>query len=61
MRSQKYYIVIDKYEQRIIINSLNHLRNRLIADVKYTDVIDDVFANAASAPIKKFKIKITEV
>lgn len=61
MRNPKYYIVIDKYERRIIINSLNNLRNRLIADGKYTDVVDDVLANAASAPIKKFKIKITEV
>lgn len=32
MRKLKYYIVIDEYERRIIINSLNNLRNKLIAD-----------------------------
>lgn len=32
MREQKYYIAVDEYEQRIIINSLNSLRNKLIAE-----------------------------
>jgi len=32
MRNSKYYIAIDEYERRIIINSLNNLRNKLIAD-----------------------------
>lgn len=61
MRSQKYHIAIDKYERRIIINSLNNLRNKLIADGKYTDVVDDILVKVPSAPIKKFKVKIMEV
>lgn len=32
MRNPKYYIAIDEYERGIIINSLNNLRNKLIAD-----------------------------
>ena len=32
MRNKKYYIAIDDYERRIIIDSLNNLRNKLIAD-----------------------------
>lgn len=60
MRNPKYYIVIDEYERRIIINSLNNLRNKLIADGRYTDAVDDVLVNVVHAPIKKFKVRITE-
>lgn len=61
MRSQKYYIAIDDYEQRIIINSLNNLRNKLIAEGRYTDAVDDVLVKVVNAPITKFKVRITEV
>ncbi len=61
MRKPKYYIAIDEYERRIIINSLNNLRNKLIADGKYTDAVDDVLVKVVNAPIKKFKVRITEV
>lgn len=60
MRNQKYYIAIDEYERRIIINSLNNLRNKLIADSRYTDAVDDVLVKVVNAPIKKFKVRITE-
>lgn len=60
MRNSKYYIVIDEYERRIIINSLNNLRNKLIADGRYTDAVDDVLVKVVNAPIKKFKVRITE-
>lgn len=61
MRNSKYYIAIDEYERRIIINSLNNLRNRLIADGRYTDAVDDILVKVVNAPIKKFKVRITEV
>jgi len=60
MRNQKYYIAIDKNERRIIINSLNNLRNKLITDGRYTDAVDDVLVKFVNAPIKKFKVRITE-
>mgnify|MGYP000651587124 CR=1 FL=1 len=61
MRNQKYYIAIDEYEQKIIIDSLNNLRNKLIAEGRYTDAVDDVLIKVVNAPVKKFKIRITEV
>lgn len=61
MRNPKYYIAIDEYERRIIINSLNNLRNKLIAESRYTDAVDDVLVRVMNAPIKKFKVRITEV
>ncbi len=60
MRNLKYYIAIDEYERRIIINSLNNLRNKLIAEGRYTDVVDDVLVKVVNAPIKKFKVRIKE-
>ena len=59
-RNPKYYIAIDEYEQRIIIGSLNNLRNKLIAEGRYTDAVDDVLVKVVNAPIKKFKVRITE-
>ncbi len=61
MRNQKYYIAIDEYERRIIIDSLNNLRNKMIAEGRYTDAVDDAFIKVANAPIKKFKVRIMEV
>lgn len=57
MRNQKYYIAIDEYERRIIINSLNNLRNRLIADGRYSDAIDEILVKFFKASIKKIKVK----
>ena len=56
MRNLKYYIAIDEHERRIIINSLNNLRNKLVADSRYTDAVDDILVKVVNAPIKKFKV-----
>lgn len=61
MRNQKYYIAIDESERRIILNALNALRNKLLAQDRYTDAVDDVLIKVVNAPVKKFKIKMAEV
>ena len=61
MRKQKYYLAIDDYERSAIINSLNNLSNKLIADGRHTDAVDELIIKFAHAPIKKFRIKMTEV
>ncbi|MBO5050485.1 MAG: hypothetical protein J6C41_08695 [Oscillospiraceae bacterium] len=40
MRDKKYYIALDDFERRVVVNCLNEVRNSLIANGKYTD--DDV-------------------
>lgn len=60
MRESKYYIAMDEYERGIIINSLNNLRNKLIADGRHADAVDDILVKIAYAPIKKFKLKYKE-
>ncbi len=60
MRNPKHYIAIGEYERRIIISSLNNLRNKLIAEGRYTDAVDDVLVKVVHAPIRKFKVRTTE-
>lgn len=61
MRNQKYYIAIDENERQIVLNALNSLRNKLLAEGRYTDAVDDVLIKVVNAPVKKFKIRMTEV
>ncbi len=44
----------------MIIRSLNSFRNRLIAQGKYTDGVDDVLVKVIGAKKKKFKIIYTK-
>lgn len=53
---QKYYLVLNAQEHRLIIESLNQLRNKLIAGGKYTDAADDVLLKIIGAKRKKFKV-----
>lgn len=53
--SKKYYIALDDYEHRVIINCLNEKRNRLIENGKYTDAVDEVLLKILNAKQKKFK------
>ncbi|MEE0754353.1 MULTISPECIES: hypothetical protein [Bacillota] len=53
---EKYYIVLEEYERRMIINSLNELRNRLIADGRYTEAVDEILLKIINAKKKKFKV-----
>ncbi len=48
--------MLNEYERRIIINSLNELRNRLIAKGRYTDAVDELLLKIINAKKKKFKV-----
>ena len=52
----KYHVYLNYEERRLVIKSLNDLRNRLISEGKYTDFIDEVLVKAANAKIKKIKV-----
>lgn len=56
-----FYLALDVGERSMIIRSLNSLRNRLMAQGKYTDGADDVLVKVISAKKKKLKIIYTEV
>ena len=45
----KYHVYLNYEERRLVIKSLNDLRNRLISEGKYTDLIDEVLVNGIFA------------
>ena len=52
-----YYLALDTAERRLIIESLNNLRSRLIAAGRFTDVVDELllkFVNAKSKNSRSF-------
>ena len=57
---QKYYLTLNAQERRLMIESLNQLRNKLIADGKYTDAIDEVLLKIIGAKQKNFKVIFKE-
>ena len=56
MRRTKYHIYLNSEERRLLINSLNDLRNQLIVEGRYTDLIDEVLIKVANAKIKKNRV-----
>lgn len=56
MRNTKYHIYLNSEERRLLINSLINLKNRLIAEGKYTDLVDEVLVKVAKAQTKKIKV-----
>lgn len=56
MKSQKYYIALDTGEYCLALESLNNLHNRLLADGRYTDAVDELIIKVSKVKIKKFNI-----
>ena len=56
MKKEKYYLALDDYEKRVIINCLNKMRNCLMSKRKYTDAVDELVIKFANAKQKKFKM-----
>lgn len=52
----KYHVYLNYEERRLVIKSLNDLRNRLISEGKYTDLIDEALVKVANAKIEKMKV-----
>ena len=53
---QKYYLVLNAQERRLMMENLNQLRNKLIADGKYTNAIDELLLKIIGAKRKQFKV-----
>ena len=53
---EKYYIALDDFERRLLVNCLNDMRNKLIADGKPIDDINEILLKVIDAKTKKFKV-----
>ena len=49
MRRTSYHVYLNGEERRLLINSLNDLRNKLISKGRYTDLIDEVLIKVANS------------
>ena len=56
MKNTKYHVYINSEERRLLISSLNDLRNKLIDEGRYTDLVDEGLIKVANAKIKKIKV-----
>ncbi|MEE1049901.1 MAG: hypothetical protein U0M60_21070 [Clostridia bacterium] len=61
MKEKKYYIAFDDFERRVVLNCMNEMRNKLIADGKYTDALDEVLLKVIHSKQKKIKVIYKEV
>lgn len=57
MRNPKYHLYLTPDERRTVIHSLIGLRNELISQGRYTDIIDELLIKLTKAKVKKIKIK----
>lgn len=56
MKEERYHLALDKYDQKIVINALNTLRNNQVREERPTDPVDDLILKVASAPTKKVRV-----
>ena len=60
MKEKKYYIALDDFERRVVVNCMNEMRYKLIADGKYTDALDEVLLKVIHSKQKKLKVVYRE-
>ena len=60
MKEKKYYIALDDFERRVVVNCMNEMRYTLIADGKYTDALDEVLLKVIHSKQKKLKVVYRE-
>ena len=57
MRNPKYHIYLTPDERRTVINNLIELRNSLISQGRYTDLVDELLIRISKTKAKKIKVK----
>ena len=61
MKENKYYIALDDFERRVVVNCMNETRNKLIAEGKYTDALDEIILKVILSKQKRLKVIYKEV
>ena len=61
MKEKKYYITLDDFERRVVVNCMNEMRNSLIEAGKFTDTLDEVMLKVIRSKQKKLKVIYQEV
>lgn len=53
MRKQKHYVHFNEQETHVLMKSLIRLKNILVQQSRYTDVIDDLIMKVISSPVQR--------
>ena len=61
MKEKKYYIALEDFGRRVVINCMNEMRNSLIENGKCTDALDEVLLKIIRSKQKKLKVVYQEV
>ena len=61
MKEKKYYIALDDFERRVVVNCMNEMRNSFIENGKCTDALDEVLLKIIRSKQKKLKVIFQEV
>ena len=56
MKEKKYYIALDDFERRVLVNCMNEMRNALIENDKCTDALYEVLLKVIHSKQKKLKV-----
>ncbi|MDD4509312.1 MAG: hypothetical protein PHY23_00105 [Oscillospiraceae bacterium] len=54
-KQEKVVLILNPYEQGVVINALNDMRSDLLKEDRSTDAVDDVLLKTIDAPPKKAK------
>jgi hypothetical protein len=52
---KKIWVSLNEAEWRLLLHAMNELRTSLIAEGRYTDVVDEVILKIVNTPIKKVR------
>lgn len=55
MAEEKRVVMLDDFEQRLMVNGLTDFRNDLLREDKPTEDVDDLILKVIDAPMKKEK------
>ena len=57
MKKELWHLYLDSEERKLLILCLNTLRNDLIKEGRYTDVVDELLVKAMKAKLIKLRVK----
>ena len=58
MKEKKYYVALDDFERRVVVNCMNEMRNKLIADgymISATNIVLDGVCPKCAKKLSKRK------
>jgi hypothetical protein len=53
---KRFYVCFDDFERRVLVNCLNDMRTKLLAEKKDSEPVDELLIRVIDAPAKKVKV-----